>query len=107
MQNVNISTSNTSPVHVPECCVLTPAEAAAYLRLSQSTLAKLRLYGTGPRYTKAGQAVRYRRPDLDLWIDARSTASTTDANHHLPRRLEDHPTRDNSVSPRPALKKAA
>jgi excisionase family DNA binding protein len=47
--------------------LLKPEEAAAYLRLSKSTLAKMRLSGTGPRYQKFGRAVRYRRRDLDAW----------------------------------------
>jgi predicted DNA-binding transcriptional regulator AlpA len=69
--------------------IMKPADAAIYLRLSRSTLAKLRLYGTGPRYTKVGRAVRYRRADLDAWINARYAGSTIDADHRLPLRLAD------------------
>lgn len=56
---------------------LTPKEAAAYLRSSTSTLAKLRMNGSGPRFTRIGRAVRYREQDLDAWMDgtARPTYS--------------------------------
>jgi predicted DNA-binding transcriptional regulator AlpA len=87
-----ISNVALTPRHVPglaENEILKPADAAAYLKLSQSTLAKLRLYGTGPRYTKVGRAVRYRRADLDAWINARYAESTSDADYRLPKRLAD------------------
>lgn len=53
---------------------LTADEAAHYRGLSKSYLAKLRM-GTnkkqGPRFVKIGlRAVRYRRADLDDWIEA-------------------------------------
>ncbi|WP_164658141.1 AlpA family transcriptional regulator [Tropicibacter sp. Alg240-R139] len=55
---------------------LTAGEAAEYLGLSESYLAKLRM-GTGlqvgPSYLKVGlRAVRYRRADLDAWMDSKS-----------------------------------
>ena len=92
MQNFSVASSNTVPTigRLPEHNeILKPLDAAAYLQLSPSTLAKLRLYGTGPRYTKAGRAVRYRHSDLDAWIDARLAGSTTDADCRLPKRLAD------------------
>jgi len=110
MQNFSVTSSNTVPTigRLPEHNeILKPADAAAYLQLSPSTLAKLRLYGTGPRYTKAGRAVRYRRADLDSWVDARRTDSTTDADHRLPKRLADRPAAVGSAWSQPALKKAA
>jgi predicted DNA-binding transcriptional regulator AlpA len=56
---------------------LRPSEAAAYLRLSISTLAKWRLSGSGPPYSKVGRAVVYRRHDLDSWLDARQLQNTS------------------------------
>lgn len=69
--------------------LLTPAEAAAYLRLSKSTLAKLRCVGGGPRFKKLGRKIVYARADLDAWLAARTAANTTDAGARLPRRLID------------------
>jgi len=48
--------------------LLTPAEAAAYLRLRPNTLARWRCDGTGPRFIGGGgrgRRVTYRRADLD------------------------------------------
>ncbi|WP_198679475.1 helix-turn-helix domain-containing protein [Thermomonospora amylolytica] len=50
--------------------LLTPAEAAAYLRRSPKTLRNWRSRGIGPKYTGRGHGVRYRRDDLDAWIRA-------------------------------------
>jgi predicted DNA-binding transcriptional regulator AlpA len=59
-------------------CMRAP-DAAQYLALAQSTLAKMRLSGDGPRFVKAGpRAVAYRRADLDAWLEARLRRSTSD-----------------------------
>jgi predicted DNA-binding transcriptional regulator AlpA len=47
---------------------LRPAEAAEYLKLSESTLAKLRCRGGGPEYLKLGKRVVYAKCDLDKWL---------------------------------------
>jgi excisionase family DNA binding protein len=57
---------------------LWPAEAAQYLRSSTSTLAKLRVYGGGPDFTRIGKAIRYRRDDLDAWMTSGLVASTSE-----------------------------
>ena len=59
----------------------TPEEAAEYLRSSRSTLAKLRLRGTGPVFTRIGRVIRYRRTDLDRWMGAKLAQSTSDLRH--------------------------
>jgi predicted DNA-binding transcriptional regulator AlpA len=52
-------------------------EAAEYVRLSTSTLAKMRLRGDGPRYAKAGpRIVVYERQHLDDWLTNRLRRST-------------------------------
>jgi excisionase family DNA binding protein len=57
----------------------TPSEAAEYLRTSTSTLAKLRVYGGGPAFTRIGRAIRYARIELDAFMAARTALSTSDA----------------------------
>jgi predicted DNA-binding transcriptional regulator AlpA len=53
-------------------------EAAAYIHLSPSTLAKMRMRGDGPPYMKAGpRVVIYDQDDLDAWLAARSRRSTS------------------------------
>jgi hypothetical protein len=56
----------------------TPYEAAECLRSSQSTLAKLRLYGGGPVFTRIGRVIRYRRSDLDRWMSEKLSHSTSE-----------------------------
>lgn len=54
---------------------LTPQQAAKYLGISEASLRLWRSEGKGPRYFRAGEKlVRYRRADLDTWIEARLSA---------------------------------
>jgi excisionase family DNA binding protein len=57
---------------------LTPPEAARYLRSSVSTLAKLRVYGGGPEFTRIGRAIRYRRTDIDTYMADQLVRSTSE-----------------------------
>ena len=56
-----------------------PPEAAAYLKSTTSTLAKKRLKGNGPTYTKFGRIVLYAKRDLDEFLVSRRRLSTSDA----------------------------
>jgi excisionase family DNA binding protein len=57
---------------------LTPHEAAEYLHSSESTLAKLRVYGGGPAFCRIGRAIRYRQADLDDFMSRTRVRSTSD-----------------------------
>ena len=58
---------------------LRPSEAAPLLGLSQSTLAKMRLRGDGPPYSKLGKRiVVYELSDLERWVAERKRTSTSD-----------------------------
>ena len=57
---------------------LRPKEAAAYIKSSESTLAKKRLKGNGPTYTKFGRLVLYAKQDLDEFLASRRRLSTSD-----------------------------
>lgn len=51
--------------------IFTVTEAAEYLGLAVSTLNKWRCYHTeGPVFVKLGKAVRYRKVDLDAFLEA-------------------------------------
>jgi hypothetical protein len=54
-------------------------EAAEYCALGFSTLAKLRLWGGGPAFSKVGTKVLYNRHDLDKWLTSKSRTSTSQA----------------------------
>ncbi len=54
-------------------------DAAAYLGLSPSTLAKMRVRGDGPVYSKAGpRVVVYDVVDLDAFLTERKRRSTSE-----------------------------
>ena len=54
-------------------------EAATYVGLSPSTLAKMRLRGDGPVYSKAGpRVVIYDKADLDAWLEGQKRRSTSE-----------------------------
>jgi excisionase family DNA binding protein len=57
--------------------LLTQREAARLLKLSERTLERLRVTGTGPSYIKAGRSVRYREADLEAWVINRVVSSTS------------------------------
>ena len=51
--------------------------AADYLGLTESTIAKWRMTGRGPRYIKAGARVLYDRADLDAWLETSKRENTS------------------------------
>lgn len=57
--------------------VVDAREAARYLSLSPSTLAKMRVFGKGPQFCKLGRRVVYRLSDLDDYLDASRRSSTS------------------------------
>ncbi len=63
--------------HEPK--MLRPPAAAARVGLSASTLAKMRMRGDGPPYSKVGaKIVVYNTADLDAWVASRRRRSTSD-----------------------------
>ena len=58
--------------------ILNTEAAAQYLALSKQTLERYRVAGAGPRYAKFAGAVRYRRTDLDAWVESRLISSTSE-----------------------------
>lgn len=59
--------------------LLTTIDAAAYLRVSPRTMIRWRVQRTGPAWTYAGTQVRYRRADLDEYLDRRRRTPVRDA----------------------------
>ena len=54
-------------------------QAAEYVGLAESTLAKMRHRGDGPIYSKAGRRiVVYHQSDLDEWLAAGRRRSTSE-----------------------------
>lgn len=58
--------------------VMSSKEAAAYLRISEGMLRRLRMQGKSPVYSKpTPRKVIYMRADLDNWIKAGQTNEHT------------------------------
>jgi predicted DNA-binding transcriptional regulator AlpA len=68
--------SSNQPAMPPR--YLRTPEAARFVGLSDRTLEKHRIYGTGPRYSKLGGRVVYRLDDLQAWVELGAKASTSD-----------------------------
>jgi predicted DNA-binding transcriptional regulator AlpA len=58
--------------------LLTQRQTALLLRLSERTLERHRVAGTGPLFVRAGRVVRYRESDLEAWIGSRVVGSTSE-----------------------------
>jgi predicted DNA-binding transcriptional regulator AlpA len=58
--------------------LLTEAQVADLLAISPRTLQMWRYKGGGPKYVKAGAAVRYRPADVDDWLASQARLSTSD-----------------------------
>jgi predicted DNA-binding transcriptional regulator AlpA len=57
---------------------LTQKEVAAHLRLSERTLERYRVSGTGPRFIRLGRRIVYRRGDIEEWASAHTVTSTSE-----------------------------
>jgi predicted DNA-binding transcriptional regulator AlpA len=58
--------------------LFTDRELAEKLKRPPNWLAKLRCRGEGPKFIKLGGAIRYRRRDVDAWLDELTRRSTSD-----------------------------
>jgi hypothetical protein len=72
---------------LPDACLLTTSEAAAFLRSSVTALERMRRDGAGPVYVQAGakgargtnQKCLYEKADLLAWQRERKVASSMQA----------------------------
>jgi len=60
--------------------LLTPQQAADYLQLHPVTLARWRSRGTGLPYIFVGDQIRYRRVDIEAWLDRNTQNGAADEN---------------------------
>lgn len=83
-----------------------PPQAAQRIGVSSSTLAKWRVYGTGPRFERLGpKLIVYSEEALEEFLSARSHASTseypTNPGTGRPKRLEEDSVRKQRVNGHP------
>lgn len=57
---------------------LNAKQASQLVGISVSTLAKWRLSGAGPIYSKVGRRVVYQRSQIEAWMKRNSHASTSE-----------------------------
>ena len=60
--------------------LLTQSEAAELLRVTERTLERLRVAGTGPKFIRIGKtkAIRYRPGDVEAWLATKLVSSTSE-----------------------------
>jgi predicted DNA-binding transcriptional regulator AlpA len=58
--------------------LLTQSECAELLRLSERTLERLRVSGSGPKFLRIRHSVRYRPEDVQSWAASRTVRSTSE-----------------------------
>jgi len=64
-----------APSRIDPDALLNEAQTADFLNLSIRTLQAWRIKNVGPRFVRAGRAVRYRRSDLVAWINANTVSA--------------------------------
>ena len=62
-----------SQMNTPAEALLTPEDVAALLGVPISTLYQWNYRGSGPVARRIGRHLRYRRGDLEAWIDKQPT----------------------------------
>jgi excisionase family DNA binding protein len=60
-----------------ETTLLSPAALAAYLDVPVSTCYAWNYHGTGPKVLHVGRHVRYRRSDVETWLDTKALVEVT------------------------------
>ena len=64
--------------HLDPSPLLTAKDAAMFLKVSLSWLAKARMRGDGPPYICIGRSIRYAQATLMQWMKSRQRLSTSE-----------------------------
>ena len=67
---VDPTRTSTSSLSKQPAEMLNDMQVADYLNMSVSTLRRWRLFRKGPKFVKIGSAVRYKRGDVESWVDS-------------------------------------
>jgi len=60
----------TVDIDDPKTLVVTPEQAALYLKMSPWTLRHYRREGRGPRFARIGRYVMYPMKELERWVES-------------------------------------
>ncbi len=55
--------------------LLDEKDVAEVFRISRQTLRVWRMNGRGPIFIRVGRCIRYRREDLDVWLEKQAIAN--------------------------------
>ena len=69
-----MGSSTWQPDGVSIRSLLTPKELADYLAVPLATVYKWNHVGSGPQAIRVGKHIRYRRADVDRWLEHREVA---------------------------------
>ena len=58
--------------------LITAKVVAERLCITEGTLAKWRLYASGPRFIRVGRRIAYDPADIAAWLNARRVTSTSE-----------------------------
>lgn len=58
--------------------LMPPNEVGAQVGKTEAALAQWRYLGIGPKFIKLGRSVRYRRSDVEAWLDGQTRQRTGD-----------------------------
>ena len=75
---MNIQRNPSAAGPLASVALLTAQEAAGFLKVSVSWLAKARMRGDGPAYIKVGRSIRYTEAALLQWMKSRQRLSTSE-----------------------------
>ncbi len=59
-----------TPSKPGEIGIMDERQLAAYINISVATVRRWRLFRKGPKFMKIGASVRYRRDDVQLWLES-------------------------------------
>lgn len=59
--------------------LLDQSRVATILGTTEKFLEARRCRGGGPAYIRVGRLIRYRKSDVDAWLDSRRVSSTSEA----------------------------
>lgn len=76
-EHAHPKTKECSALNAELSPLLLPRDAAKHLGLSEKCLEKWRYRGTGPRYLKLGNRIRYTLKDLTAWAEQNARTSTS------------------------------
>jgi len=67
-----VEPTNMRPPSLPKqpAEMLNDMQVADYLNMSVATLRRWRLFRKGPKFVKIGSAVRYKRGDVETWMES-------------------------------------